>query len=173
MTARSSAAQADAKARLRESARREQDLMLAAVRAGEQIDRARDRERAAARAASAEVAHAVRAHADAVAKLAVKVGDDRAAFVLGLTAKDIQTHRRTAATKRSPTTIRTASTVPDNPRPPGLTGPLLHASGATRRPPSFDPAHARTDVDDDRSKIITAKASAPAVSAAGAADTTR
>ena len=169
MTARTSPAEADAKARLRASAQREQALMLAAVRAGEQIGLARDREQEVARAAAAGVQQAIRAHAAAVVALADEVGDDRAAFVLGVTPKDVQALRRTIAAKPAPDTPLSTSARPSRPQPPAHPRPL----SPTQRRPVPDPSLFDGDLEPARSKITTAGALAPAVSAATAADTTR
>jgi hypothetical protein len=169
VTARTSPAEADAKARLRASAQREQELMLAAVRAGEQITLARAREQDVARAAAVQVQQAVRAHATAVVELAAEVGDDRAAFVLGLTPKEFQMHRRAAATKPTPDRARTSSFRPSMPAPSAH--PELIAS--TRTGPVTDPALFGGDLEAVGSKIIPARPLAPGVSAAGAADTPR
>jgi hypothetical protein len=169
VTARTSPAEADAKARLRASAQREQALMLAAVRAGEQIGLARDRERAATRAAAAQVQQALRAHSTAVVGLADEVGDDRAAFVLGVTPKDVQAHRRTATAEPTPDRARTAANHPSAPAPQTHPSPFK----PTRVAPVTDPSLFDGDLDAARSKITSAGASAPGVSAAAAADTTR
>jgi hypothetical protein len=169
VTARASAAETDAKARLRVSAQREQGLMLVAVRAGEQIGLARGREQAAVRAAAAQVQQAIRAHAAAVVVLADEVGDDRAAFVLGVTAKDVQAHRRAAAGKPILDRAPAAVNHPPAPAPQARAKP----SQPTRVAPVMNPSLFDGDLDAARSKIIPAGASAPGVSAAGAADTTR
>jgi len=169
VTARTSPAEADAKARLRASAQREQALMLAAVRASEQIGLARSREREVARAAAAQVQQAIRSHAVAVVGLADEVGDDRAAFVLGVTPKDVQAHRRAAAAKPAPDTPRSTSAHPPRPGLPAHPRPLP----PTQRRPVPDPSLFDGDLDAARSKIASAGALAPGVSAAAAADTTR
>jgi len=169
MTARSSAAETDAKARLRAAARNEQVLVLAAIRAADKIGAADEQEREAVRAAAHQLALARHSHAAAVVALADAVGDERAGFVLGITAKDVQTHRRNASTKHPPAAPRTASH-----RPNRSTHPASAQTFTTnRRAPSAAPSLFGDDVNESQPKINTTSPMAPAVSAAAAADTTR
>ncbi|MGH8891546.1 MAG: hypothetical protein ACRDV3_17515 [Acidothermaceae bacterium] len=118
MTARASAAAADATARLRVAAQKERALVLAAVRAGEEVARAREREQAAARTAANRVQRALFAQAGAVVELADAVGDDRAAFVLGLAAKELAAYRKTiAATAAAPASTPSRTRGPDSQSP--------------------------------------------------------
>jgi hypothetical protein len=166
MTARSSDAENDAKARLRATARHEQMLVLAAIKAADKIGSAQEQEHQAARAAAHQLALARHSHAVAVVALADAVGDDRAGFVLGITAKEMQTHRRTARSEPAP---RPPSQHSNHATHTAATQPLTTARRRSRAEPSLFDRHA----DDTPSTTNTTSPMAPAVSAATAADTTR